>query len=325
MNRRTFLKSSGLLLASAACDSPIRPSTIVPDETGKFSDPNLAKDVKDNWSPYINVQSTGEALDAYRDSLSLLLQKEQLDGVRVGIDRGGEGLNNPVIRMIDSLGIEMLGLIDNLYLFEPNNIEQWIDRIFSAYPEIRYFQVGNEITTIPPRTMPIEQYMAVLNRIYHHVQTLHPGRAILVTQSFLGDGLRGPTELQTAKNLGLTLLDPDKIIIAINSYNPENVSQYVGILESMTYTDANKKPKKYRVWVTESGINNPDSHISFVKDRYHFLKDYLRAERVYWYVLWAGDPDGSPDSHAGFSLTRNPGSYPNYWKSPLFKILTETN
>ena len=48
------------------------------------------------------------------------------------------------------------------------------------------------------------------------------------------------------------------------------------------------------------------------------LRRYLRAERVYWYVLWGGD--AGPDTD--FSLIKSPASYPNYWKSPLLTLLT---
>ena len=83
--------------------------------------------------------------------------------------------------------------MSNDNLFEPD-IEGVIDRIFSGAPEIRYFQIGNEVTTILPSTGPtitIEQYAALFQRIYEHVQSHYPGRAILLTQSALGSGLRG--------------------------------------------------------------------------------------------------------------------------------------
>jgi hypothetical protein len=106
-------------------------------------------------------------------------------------------------------------------------------------------------------------------------------------------------------------MDPDKVIVAINAYDPDNVSQFSGLLGGPL--------RPFRVWVTESGRPDPDQHVSFVRDKYPLLRRFLRAERVYWYVMWGGD-DG-PDT--GFSLIRFPTRYPNYWKSPLFELLTE--
>ena len=159
--------------------------------------------------------------------------------------------------------------------------------------------------------MTIEEYSAVFQRIYDHVQARHRGRAILLTQSALGSGLRGPVELETLMNLALSRMDPDKVIVAINSYSPDGVSQFRGLLGGGL--------RPFRVWVTESGVANPDLHAAFVRDQYPLLRNYLRAERVYWYVTWGGDVNPDTD----FSLIKYPSAYPNYWKSPLFRMLTE--
>ena len=294
---------------STACED--RRSPLGPSDPGS-SNPRLALEVTQQWSPYVGVQVTGEALEAYQDALSLLSRSGQLKGVRVEISRGSLAAGARVIKAIGALGVELLGLISNEYLFD-QDIEQVIDRIFATYPEIRYFQVGNEITTILPTsgpTMTIERYMAVFQRIYDHVQTRYPGRAILLTQSTLGSGLYGPTELETMAALGLADMDPAKVIIAINDYDPQSATQYVGLLGGTL--------RRYRVWVTESGVANPDAHIGFVQGGYPLLRNYLRAERIYWFVMWGGDSGSDTD----FSLIKNPGSYPDYWTSPLFRLLT---
>lgn len=282
------------------------------NEYGSVSDPNVISDVKQKWSPYVGVHATAYAMDAYREALTLMRDKGVLKGVRIGIDKGGGGLNNPVLRMVSSLGgIEMLGLIDNWYLVD-SNIEQDIDQIFAAYPEIHYFQVGNEITTIANGPLiATEQYMVVFKRIYDHVQKKYPNK-VLLTYSTLGRGERGPKELEKMANLGLTEMSPDKVIIAINCYDPSVVNEYFGVI--------NGPLRKFRVWVTETGTDDPNMHTAFIQKNYDDLENYLRAERIYWYVMWGGD--GPPDE--GFSLIKHPGSYPNYWRSPLFKLLTNT-
>jgi hypothetical protein len=161
------------------------------------------QDVALSWSPYVGVHADLVALSAYQDSLSALRRAGRLNGVRMEIHRH-ESVS-PMIKAVGSLGLEILGLVENDYLFDPD-IEGAIDRIFAAYPEIRYFQIGNEVTTILPPggpTITIEEYAAVFERVYAHVQARHPGRAILLTQSALGSGLRGPTELETLARLTL--------------------------------------------------------------------------------------------------------------------------
>ena len=296
-----------------ACDGDRKLSPVAPGDSA--FDGSLALEVGSQWSPYVGVHIDGSALQTYREALSLLRRTGRVKGVRVEILKRHQNPADPVIKTIGSLGIELLGLVSNEYLFEPD-IEREIDRIFAAYPEIRHFQIGNEVTTILPPTGPtidIVGYMAVFQRVYDHVQRRHPGRAILLTQSSLGSGLRGPTELEAMAALGLAGMDPNRVIVAINAYDPDGASQYLGLLGG--------ELRKFRVWVTESGVSDPALHIPFVRDKYPRLRDYLRAERVYWYTMWGGDSGADTD----FSLVKNPTSYPNYWKSPLFELLAGVN
>ncbi len=302
-----------LSLISIACGD-VQLSPISPSNSGSFSDKDnsAVQDAVLNWSPNVGVHATGEALGAYRDSLSKLKRAGKLNGVRAEININDNG-PNPVIKMMGvDLGLEILGLIDNHFLFDPN-IERRIYEIFNEwYPEIHYFQIGNETTTIlrkPGPTLNIEKYMEVFKRIYNHVQNRYPNK-VLITQSTLGSGIYGPTELEKMVDLGLAEMDPNKVIIGINSYDPANATQYFGVI--------NGPLSGYRVWITETGVKDPNRHISYVAANYKTLRNYLRAERIYWYVMWGGD--GPPDTD--FSLIKNPGSYPNYWKSPLFKALT---
>ena len=113
-------------------------------------------------------------------------------------------------------------------------------------------------------------------------------------------------------NMGLMDLDPQHVIIAINMYDLGHAGQYTGMLGGSL--------RGFRVWVTESGIQNPDLHASWVREEYPRIRNLLRAERVYWYVMWG--EDSGPDTD--FSLIKNPRNAPDYWKSPLFQLLTGT-
>jgi hypothetical protein len=302
-----------LSLVAAGCNneslSPLGPT--VPG-SGAAGAP-LDQTALQPWSPYIGVHVTGEALAAYQDALVRLLQAGRLRGVRVELTRQHLAAGDRVVHAIAEMGLELLGLISNEFLFD-QDIEGTIDRIFAGYPEIRYFQVGNEITTILPAsgpTMGIEHYMTVFQRIYDHVQQRYPGRAILLTQSTLGSGLYGPQELERMAALGLASMDPGRVILAINDYDPHEAGNYAGLLGSTL--------RRFRVWVTEAGVPDPNLHTAFVRDGYPQLRNYLRAERIYWYVLWGGDAGSDTD----FSLIKSPQSSPDYWKSPLFRMLTQ--
>jgi hypothetical protein len=297
--------------ACTACEGGTELSPIAPSGDARSA---AQRELGAEWSPYIGIHITGQALSAYLDAVPILVRAGRLKGVRLEINKKNQNPTDPIIKTIGGLGVEVLGLIGNEYLFEPD-VEQEIDRILADYPEIRYFQIGNEVTTIMRSTGPtisIEEYMSVLERVYTHVQRRHPGRAILLTQSTLGFGRYGPQELEAMAGLGLRDMDPNKIVIAINAYDPDSSSQYSGILGGVL--------RRFRVWVTESGVSDPALHASFVQEKYPLLRDYLRAERVYWYVMWGGDSGDDAD----FSLIKNPDNFPNYWKSPLFELLAGT-
>lgn len=259
------------------------------------------------WSPYILVHTPGEAIRAYQQVIPELVASGALRGVRIGITKG-EG-RNFVNAWIASAVPDTLWILDNYYLFEPN-IEDVIDQVFNWYPTIRYLQIGNEITTILPKSGPqisIEMYMDVLKRIYVYIQKRYPG-VILVTQSTFGSGSIGSVELERMTQLGLKEMSPSKLVIAMNVYSVSAANQYLYVV--------NNSLRGYRIWVTESGISDPNMHISFVQQVYPVLKNILRAERIYWYCLYCGE--SGDDS--GFGLIRDIMA-PTIWKSPLYPLL----
>lgn len=305
MRRFVFTLISTAIVASIGCGKAL--NMLAPSDNG------AVVGVLGNWSPYLVVHDTGGVVNGYSDALTKLARSGNLKGVRVEIGRTNvNGLTNSVI---NTLGIEVLGLIDNQFLFDPN-IETRIDEIFRAYPTVRYFQVGNEVTTIlrkPGPTITIEEYMTVFKRVYNHVQRNHPGRATLLIQSAIGSGRSGAGEIHRMIELGLRDMSPDKIIIAFNCYSVNAASGYMDVL--------NGSLRDYRVWVTESGIADYNEHVTFVANSYPMLRNYLRPERIYWYALWVGD--GEYGWETGFGLIRNLRNFPSqdYWRSPLFIAL----
>ena len=314
MKRLLLAMICGAVFMSLGCNKAF--STIAPSDSSS-SNNDIVASVKNNWSPYIVIHDTGEVPEAYRDALTRLVRSGSLKGVRVGIDHTNiNGLTNDVI---NTLGLDVLGIIDNQFLFDPN-IEARIDEIFRNHPTIRYFQIGNEVTTIlrkPGPTITVEEYMPVFKRVYNYVQKNHPNRAMLLVQSAIGSGSSGAREIDRMIELGLKEMSPDKIIISFNCYTVSAASGYRNVLDGSL--------RDYRVWVTETGGADYNDHVSFVVNDYARLVNYLRPERIYWYALWTGD--GEYGSETGFGLVRNLKDFPShgYWGSPLFNILTGQN
>lgn len=260
------------------------------------------------WSPFIGIHASGEAHEAYQKSIPILRDRGNMVGARVELVPA-DGLNNQTIKMIGSLGIELVALINNAYVFDPN-VEARIDEIYAAYPEVRYFQVGNEVTNFT--SMSIVQYMVALRRVYDHTQRNYSDRNVtLITQSTFGSGRKGGLELEEMVGLGLREMSNQKLIVGINVYTQEAILEYSrAIREHLS---------GYRIWVMETGnCISSLSQVEFVRSFYPQIGVQfggpLRAERIYWYVMWEGD------ANEKCSLISNVLSPPVTF-SPLFQEL----
>ena len=290
-------------------------SAIAPSGTDDGDSPLISVDTPEGqigWSPYIVIHSDGGAIEGYRKALMDLKSRGMVRGARVGLS----GYRDSIVQMISSLGIEMVGIVGNEELFNPNP-EAMIDRYISGFPEIRVFQIGNEITTInPSQKMTIEQYMDVFKKIYNHVQLNYPS-ITLMTQSTFGSGSYGSDELKRMVELGLKpdIISPRRVIVGVNIYSDNALNDYISVRNQ--YLDSPNQGG-YRVWVMETGSSNPADQIAHVKSFYHRLTSALGAERIYWYVLWNGD--SGPE--VGYGLIVNPRNPSIMTYSPLFKVLT---
>lgn len=313
-----FLKvilSVFVLVILSGCNSrflsAIAPSGLNSSDSGLV--PVDTMDGQITWSPYIVVHSDGSAIEGYRKALIKLKSKGMVRGVRLGLN----SYRDTNIDLMSELGIEVVGIIPNENLLDPNP-EAMIDRYILSYPEITVFQIGNEVTTINqlhglPR-MTIEQYMDVFKKIYNHVQ-LRSSPVMLMTQSTLGSGYYGSNELKRMVELGLkpNILSPRRVIVGINVYTDNALGEYISTRNKYL---SDPDHGDYRVWVMETGSSNPNEHIAHAKSFYPRLSSALGAERIYWYVLWDGDSIGED-----YGLIRNPYDLNRMTYSPLFKAL----
>lgn len=310
-----IILSLAVLVIFSGCNSQFF-SAIRPSEINDGSSGLIAVDTPEGqigWSPWIVVHSDGSAVEGYRKALTELKSKGMVRGVRVGLS----GYRDTMVQMINSLGIEMIGIVPNESLFDPSP-ETMIGRYISAYPEIKVFQIGNEVTTINQlhglSMMTIEEYMDVFKKIYAHVQS-RLSSVMLMTQSTFGSGDYGSNELKRMVELGLkpNIISPQRVIVGVNIYSDNALSEYISTRNRYL---GNPDHGGYRVWVMETGSSNPSEQINHVRLFYPRLTNALGAERIYWYVLWDGDSMGED-----YGLIRNPYN-PNWMTySPLFKAL----
>ena len=299
-----FVPMVGCNKGKGRIGNPIDPSSVYSDPYPNLSNQNP---VPPSWSPYIVVHTPGEALSAYQRAIPELMATGALSGVRIGIIKN-EGRNSVNV-WIASTGLDVLWILDNYFLFE-SDIERVIDQVFALYPNIKYLQIGNEITTILPRNGPqisVETYMDVLKRIYTYVEARYSG-VVLVTQSTFGSGTYGSVELEKMIELGLKSMSPGRLIVGMNVYSLSTANRYSHVISGSL--------RGYRVWVTETGTTNPDEHIRYVDSVYPVLRNNLRAERIYWYCLYCGDSG----SDVGFGLIKNFQGQ-SFWSSPLYNLL----
>ncbi len=292
------------------------------------------------WSPYMVIHNPGNALAGYREAVGELLAHGAIRGARVGISENEVMGNSPnaVTQWLASQGVELLVIVDN-YLLLHDNLEEIMDRVIALHPGVTTFQIGNETTTIMAKngpTLSIEQYMKAFRRIYNYVSVKYPN-IILVSQSVFGSGTYGSNELEQMVALGLTQMSPQRVVIGMNVYGQMTVYANASVINSQLrnyrvwVTETGETNPElhathvvnfypllsYRVWVTETGENDSERQIGHVINLYPELINQLRAERIYWYALWAGDSG----TDVGFGLIRHADS-PPILREPLFEILT---
>lgn len=304
------------VLFSVGCNSPFFSAPASPSPASDLG--LIAVDTSEGqiqWSPYVVVHADGGATAGYQKALTALLSKGNIRGVRIGLSP----YRDPIVQMISSLGIEKTGVVPNESLFD-SNPEAMIDRYISIYPDIKVFQIGNEVTTINQSgglpSMSIEQYMDIFKRIYNHILQSSNSSVVLMTQSTFGSGDIGSNELKRMVELGLkpNILSPQRVIVGINVYSSNALNEYISTRNQYLY---DPKYGGYRVWVMETGNSDPSQQISHVRSSYPTMASALGAERMYWYALWAGDTG----SDAGFGLIQNPYNPNQMTYSPLFKAL----
>jgi hypothetical protein len=292
--RISLLVAATTLLTCGCGRSPLAPSA-------------LWRTILPAWSPYMVLQPDDGAMAGYRDALTRLTGHGAVAGVRIGLS--ADGRSAATVNLALSFGLDIVGIVDNADLFAAD-VEGMFDRYRAAYPQVRTFQIGNEITTLPATPMTIDRYADIFIRIYAHVISTY-GDVTLVSEAPIGSGDRGSTDLvaETAA-FAASGVSPSRVVLAMNVYTETALVAYAAAMPNVA--------PGYRIWVTETGETIPTNQIAYVAATYPQYRALLRAERIYWYALWAGDAGGD----SAYSLIKNPTQAPIV-PGPLFQVLTE--
>jgi len=291
--RAALLVAATMLLTSGCGRSPLAPSS-------------LWRTILPAWSPYMVLQPDDGALAGYRDALARLTSHGAVTGVRIGLS--ADGRSAATVNLALSFGLDIVGIVDNADLLAPD-VEGTFDRYRAAYPQVRTFQVGNEITTLPATPMTIDQYADTFIRIYTHVVSTYTD-VTLVSEAPIGSGNRGSADLVAETSaFAAHGVSPSRVVIALNVYTETALAAYVAAMPNVA--------PGFRIWITETGETIPTNQVGYVAATYPQLQSLLRAERIYWYALWAGDAGGDSD----YSLIKNATQTP-IAPGPLFKLLT---
>jgi hypothetical protein len=265
------------------------------------------------WRPCVVVHNPGgrneQPFKVQFEAIDKLQRAGRLTWVRLGgLDLFGSGRD--YVEAYKAKGLKVLGIISQDDLNSQMSWETAFDTIYRIYPGVDIWGISGEISNpaINILTMTAEEFMPKFKKLNLHVKRNYPTAQITSPPTIGSVG--GPLEFEKFIELGL--LDMD-VIISLNIYSHDALRQYSAIFDRYSNQLINK-----RVWVTESGISNPENHIDWVNSFYPNISNTLRPEMICWYALWGGDP-GSIDNSFGLITGVESGEYE---ETKLFKALT---
>lgn len=317
MNKRLVfaLAASALLSFTLACD---RLFTV----TGPSPITNSGFSTLPAWSPCVVVHVPGRegdpAMENQMAAVAKLQQAGRMTWIRLGSSNPkdyGNGLfeGRDYFIRAKSMGLKVFGII-HLHDLETYGWENAFDSIYRQYPA-DIWEIAGEISNGDPSVNPLgtttpEIFMPKFRRLYEHVRRNYQGVALTSPATF-GSGSDGAAELERFIELGM--LDMD-IIIAVNVYTEHALSRYASSFAKYGSQLAHK-----RIWVTETGISDPDRQIEWVEYFYPKLVQTFNPEMICYYALWVGD---NPGDHNPFGMITNVENGQQLVERPLFKALT---
>jgi hypothetical protein len=243
------------------------------------------------WAPCLVVQSPGGVPFSVQMSAARKLQQSgKLTWIRLNTHLDGTGLEYHLEAR--RMGLRIFSIV-SLKDLEAAGWEAAFDRLYARYPS-DLWEIAGEITNPDPSVNPVtvtpDYYMTKFRSLHDYVRSRYPG-VVLTSAPTYGTGNAGASELETFFKLGL--LDMD-VVVTLNVYSHPALSSYATIIDKYAARLAGK-----RIWVTETGSANPDTHIAWVQEFYPRLLNTLHPEMICWYALWGGAGVGGDN---GFGL-----------------------
>lgn len=265
------------------------------------------------WSPCVIVHTPGFAGDPTLENQMAEVEKLQRVGRMTWIRLGGDSLD--YFLRSKQMGLKVFGII-SLEELESMGWENAFDMKYRTYPA-DIWEIAGEISTGgggAPGENPLmtpEDFMPKFKRLYEHVKRNYP-KAVLTSPPTFGSGSDGAVELEKFIELGM--LDMD-IIVAVNVYTEHALNRYASVFAKYGSQLAQK-----RIWVTETGMPDPNRQIEWVENFYPKLVNTFHPEMICYYALWVGDQPGGDNP---FGLVTNIENGQPLIERPLFKMLTE--
>jgi hypothetical protein len=243
------------------------------------------------WAPCVVVQSPGGVAFNIQMEASRQLQRAgKMAWIRLNTHLDGTGLEYHIEAR--RMGLKIFSII-HLKDLESVGWETAFDRLFATYPS-DIWEIAGEISNADPNVNPVtitpEYYMSKFKPLYHYVKGRYPG-VVLTNAPPFGSGNSGSLELEEFFKLGLLEMDT---VVAFNVYSNHALSSYATVIDKYAARLAGK-----RLWVTETGSANPETHLAWVQEFYPRLVNTVHPEMICWYAMWGGDGEGSDN---GFGL-----------------------
>jgi hypothetical protein len=261
------------------------------------------------WSPCVVVQSPGGPPYNIQMNAARALQRAgKMSWIRLNTHLDGTGVEYHLEAR--RMGLNIFSIV-HLQDLESVGWEAAFDRLHATYPS-DIWEIAGEISNPDPSVNPVTvtpaYYMSKFKNLYSYVGRRYPG-VMLTSAPTYGSGSSGSSQLDEFFRLGLLDIDA---VIAINVYSNPALSAYATVFDKYATRLAGK-----RIWVTETGSANPDTHIAWVQEFYPRLVNTVHPEIICWYAMWGGDGAGSDN---GFGLLDQVQSGHTV-ERPLFKAL----
>src|SRR5262249_23572135 len=158
-----------------------------------------------------------------RSALTSMTNKGAVSGVRIGLQANGAAA--PTVALAASFGLDIVGIMDDADLGGPD-VEGAFDRYRATDPQVKTFQIGNEVTTYAAAPMTIDQYLDVFQRIYARVVSLYPD-VTLVSAATFGSGTSGSVDLR-AEAAGFLArgISGSRVVLGLNVYTETALAAY---------------------------------------------------------------------------------------------------